>query len=132
MRAYVAKTLTMMLAGLFCLAPLATAAEQATIVSIEGESTTYNLRDIGGKTITVEVPSASTWDVKTPETAPQNPGAAAPSAPESVAATVTSVNAENNQVSVRTQAGQDIVLAVSPASVAMVQPGTPVRLMVPQ
>lgn len=132
MQATVSKTLIMLIAGLWCFASLAGAAEQATIVSIEGESTTYNLRDIGGKMVTVEVPSASTRDVKTADTPAQNAGAAAPSAPESVDATVTSVNADSNQVSVRTQAGQEIVLAVSPASVAMVQPGATIRLVVPQ
>jgi len=45
-------------------APLQASAPSATIVSVEGASTTYRTRAWNGKTVTVRVPSQSATDIR--------------------------------------------------------------------
>ena len=90
--------------------PLASA-PTATIVSVEGASTTYHTRDWNGKAVTVRVPSQSIADIRGKD------------AEGTVRGTITSVDPTSHRVKVRTSEGQTIVLAMAPASLAGLQAG---------
>jgi len=92
----------------------------ATIVSVEGASTTYHTRDWNGKPVTVRVPSPSVGAIRD-----QN-------ADGTVQATVTSVDPAAHRVKVRTSEGQTIVLAVTPGSLAGLKPGDRFIFTIPE
>jgi hypothetical protein len=83
----------------------------ATIVAVEGASTTYHTRDWNGKRVTVRVPSQSVTDIKDHD------------ADGTVPATVTSVDAASQHVRARTAEGQTIVLAMAPEALAGLKAG---------
>lgn len=83
----------------------------ATIVSVEGAITTYHSQDQDGQTVTVQVPSHSSADIKGRD------------AQGSVRATVTAIDTTINRVTVRTFEDQTIVLEMSPASLMSMQVG---------
>jgi translation elongation factor EF-1alpha len=83
----------------------------ATIVSVEGATTTYHSQDQDGQTVTVQVPSHSSADIKVSDRQ------------GSVHATVIAVDTTINRVTVRTSEGQTIVLEMSPASLTSMQVG---------
>ena len=86
-------------------------APSATIVAVEGASTTYQTRDWNGKRITVRVPSQSVTDIKDKD------------ADGTVRATVTSVDTASQHVRVRTAEGQTIVLAMAREAITGLKPG---------
>ena len=92
----------------------------ATIVSIEGATTTYHSQDWHGQSVTVQVPSQSAADIKGRD------------AQGNVQATVTAIDTTTNQVKVRTSEGQTIVLALAPASLRGLQIGDPLTFTVPR
>ena len=83
----------------------------ATIVSVEGATTTYHSQDQDGQTVTVQVPSHSSADIKVSDRQ------------GSVHATVIAVDTTINRVKVHTPEGQTIVLDMSPASLTSMQVG---------
>jgi len=91
--------------------PPQASAPSATIVAVEGTSTTYHTRDWNGKRVTVRVPSQSVADIKDHD------------ADGTVRATVTSVDAAAQRVRVRTAEGQMIVLAMAPEALAGLKAG---------
>ena len=91
--------------------PPQASAPVATIVAVEGASTTYHTRDWNGKRVTVRVPSQSVTDIKDKD------------ADGMVRATVTSVDAASQRVRVRTTEGQTIVLAMAPEALASLKAG---------
>ncbi len=105
--------------SLGCAGKTASTPPSATIVSVEGASTTYHTRDWNGKAVTVRVPSQSAADIKGKDVE------------GSVRATVTAVDTTRNHVKVRTSEGQTIVLEMAPASLADLQVGGPVLFTVP-
>jgi hypothetical protein len=105
--------------ALGCAAKAAPPQPSATIVSVEGASTTYRTRDWNGKSVTVRVPSQSAADIKGKD------------AEGTVRATVTTVDTTTHRVKVRTSEGQTIVLEMAPASLAGLQAGDPVVFMAP-
>ena len=98
-----------------------TAADQpsATLVAIEGATTTYHSIDRDGKVVTVQVPSQSAADIRGADAQGQ------------VYATVTAIDTTTNQVKVQTPAGQTLVLAMPPAALRSVQIGDPFMFTVP-
>jgi len=100
-------------------APPQSSAPSATIVAVEGASTTYQTRDWNGKRVTVRVPSQSVTDIKDKDV----DGA--------VRATVTSVDAAAQRVRVRTAEGQTIVLAMAPEALAGLKAGDRILLTMP-
>src|SRR5438093_9008318 len=74
--------------------PPQASAPSATIVSVEGASTTYHTRDWNGKTVTVRVPSQSATDIRGKD------------AEGTVRGTITSVDPTSHRVRVRTSEGQ--------------------------
>ena len=94
-------------------------APSATIVAVEGASTTYQTRDWNGKRITVRVPSQSVTDIKDKD------------ADGTVRATVTSVDTASQHVRVRTSEGQTIVLAMAPEALAGLKPGDRIVFTIP-
>jgi hypothetical protein len=86
-------------------------APSATIVAVEGASTTYQTRDWNGKRVTVRVPSQSVTDIKDRD------------ADGTVRATVTSVDTASQHVRVRTAEGQTLVLAMAREAIAGLKPG---------
>ncbi len=86
-------------------------APSATIVSVEGASTTYHTRDWNGKTVTVRVPSQSAAAIRGKD------------ADGTVRAIITAVDPASHQVKVRTSENQTIVLAMAPASLAGLKRG---------
>ena len=100
-------------------APPQASAPVATIVSVEGASTTYHTRDWNGKRVTVRVPSQSVTDIKDKD------------ADGTVRATVTSVDAASQRVRVRTTEGQTIVLAMAPEALAGLKAGDRILFTLP-
>ena len=86
--------------------PPQASAPSATIVSVEGASTTYHTRDWNGKPVTVRVPSQSTADIR------------GKNADGTVRAIITAVDPVSQRVKVRTSENQTIVLAMAPGSLA--------------
>jgi len=92
----------------------------ATIVSVEGSTTTYHSQDWNGQTVTVQVPSHSSADIKGRD------------AQGIVRATVSAVDTTINRVKVRTPEGQTIVLDMAPASLTSLQVGDPFMFTLPE
>lgn len=92
----------------------------ATIVSVEGASTTYHTRDWNGKRVTVRVPAQSVADIRGKD------------AQGNVRATVTAIDPTTHQVKVRTAEGQTIVLEMAPGVLADLQVGGPVLFTAPE
>ena len=92
-------------------APPQASAPSATIVSVEGASTTYHTRDWNGKTVTVRVPSQSAAAIRGKD------------AEGTVRAIITAVDPASQRVKVRTSENQTIVLAMAPGSLAGLQRG---------
>jgi hypothetical protein len=99
----------------------ATPPPRATLVSPHRTATTYHVRDMGGRMVTVHVPALASPDVKVSD-----------SAQGTVNATVQSVDSTTNQVRVQTQEGQMLVLHLAPESLANMQIGAPLTLQVAQ
>jgi len=99
--------------------PPQASAPSATIVAVEGASTTYQTRDWNGKRVTVRVPSQSVTDIKDRD------------ADGTVRATVTSVDTASQHVRVRTAEGQTIVLAMAREAVAGLKPGDRIVFTMP-
>ena len=95
-------------------------APSATIVSVEGASTTYHTRDWNGKTVTVRVPSQSATDIRGKD------------AEGTVRGTITSVDPTSHRVRVRTSEGQTVVLAMAPGSLAGMKPGDRLVFTIPE
>jgi hypothetical protein len=96
-----------------------TAQAKATIVSIEGATTTYQSIDRDGKPVTVRVPSQSAADIKGKD------------AQGNVTGTVTALDLTQRRVKVQTSAGQTIVLELSPAALTGMQVGDTFTFAVP-
>src|SRR5438132_11516059 len=92
-------------------APPQASAPSATIVSVEGASTTYHTRDWNGKPVTVRIPSQSAADIKGKD------------AEGTVRAIITAVDPASQRVKVRTSENQTIVLAMAPGSLAGLKRG---------
>src|SRR5262249_3762304 len=101
-------------------APPQPSAPIATIVSVEGASTTYHTRDWNGKPVTVRVPSQSVADIKGKDTE------------GTVQTTVTAVDPATHRVKVRTSEGQTIVLAMAPGAAASLKPGDRFIFTIPE
>lgn len=99
--------------------PPQASAPSATIVAVEGASTTYQTRDWNGKRVTVRVPSQSVTDIKDKD------------ADGTVRATVTSVDAASQHIRVRTSEGQMIVLAMAREAIASLKPGDRIVFTMP-
>jgi hypothetical protein len=99
--------------------PPQASAPSATIVAVEGASTTYHTRDWNGKRVTVRVPSQSVTDIKDKD------------ADGTVRATVTSVDAAAQRMRVRTAEGQTIVLAMAPEALASLKAGDRILFTMP-
>jgi hypothetical protein len=97
------------------------AADQAgaTIVALEGATTTSRSIDQHGKVVTVQVPSQSTADIRGTD------------AQGNIQATVTAIDLTKNQVKVQTPAGQTVVLALAPAVLKGLQIGDAFTFTVP-
>jgi hypothetical protein len=101
-------------------APPQPSAPVATIVSVEGASTTYHTRDWNGKRVTVRVPSQSVADIRDKD------------ADGTVRATITSVDPASQRVRVRTSEGQTIVLAMAPEALAGLKAGDRFIFTIPE
>jgi len=108
--------------------PGALAADKAKIVTIEGATTTYQVRGMHGQLVTVEVPSQTLADVEV--ATPGQPGT--PGAGGTVQATVVAIDGETNRVKVRTQEGQTITLEMSPTALKDRRLGETFTLEVPK
>jgi hypothetical protein len=100
--------------------PPQASAPTATIVAVEGASTTYHTRDWNGKTVTVRVPSQSVADIRGKD------------AEGVVRGTITSVDPASHRVRVRTSEGQTVVLAMAPGSLAGLKPGDRFVFTIPE
>ena len=99
--------------------PSQASAPSATIVAVEGASTTSHTRDWNGKRVTVRVPAQSVTDIKDHN------------ADGTVRATITSVEAASQRVRVRTSEGQTIVLAMAPEAMAGLKAGDRIVFTMP-
>jgi phage baseplate assembly protein gpV len=99
--------------------PPQASAPSATIVAVEGASTTYHTRDWNGKRVTVRVPSQSVTDIKDKD------------ADGTVRATITNVDTASQRVRVRTAEGQMIVLAMAPEALAGLKAGDRILVTMP-
>jgi hypothetical protein len=92
----------------------------AQLVAVEGEGHTYQVVDRGGRVITTTVPAQSIADIRT-----KNPDGL-------VRATIIAIDMATNQVKVKTDAGQVLVLAVPHEALAGVQLGDSFTFALPQ
>jgi hypothetical protein len=106
---------------------LGRAAEQAVpqlpsarLVAVEGASITYRLKDYDGKVVTAVVPAQSTAAIQ------------GRSADGTVRATLAAVDGATNRVKVVTQAGQVLVLEMTPEALTGLLIGDTFDLIVPQ
>jgi hypothetical protein len=97
----------------------AVAQVSATIVSIEGEATTYYSLDRDGKVIPVQVPAQSSADLKGKE------------AQGTLQATVTTMDAASQRATVQTRAGQTLVLELTPAALTSLRVGETFTFQLP-
>jgi hypothetical protein len=122
-----------LLAGLVwtivALVPVSTWGEalSAGVVRVEGATKTFQVRDMDGKMVEVEIPSQSAQDIKTGIDRARPMGSTVASAHRTVPATVVAVDLPRNLIRVRTQYGQTIVLS-TPGDV---QVGEQLTLVVP-
>jgi hypothetical protein len=107
--------------------PLGRAAEQAVprlptvrLVAVEGTSTTYRLKDYAGKVVMAIVPAQSSADIQ------------GLSADSTVRATLAAVDGAANRVKVVTQAGQVLILEMTPEALKGMQIGDTFDLIVPR
>jgi len=91
----------------------------ATIVAIEGATTTYRSIDQHGNVVTVQVPSQSAADIRGADAQGRVQGA------------VTAIDTTTNQIKIQTSAGQTIVLAMPPAALRHIQIGDIFTFTVP-
>ena len=98
----------------------AAAQVRATIVSIEGATTTYHSIDRDGKVIPVQVPSQSSTDLKGKD------------AQGTLQATVTAIDPSSNRATVQTPAGQTLVLALEPAALTSLRMGETYTFQLPE
>lgn len=121
---------TLALAGALFLsmAPLALATNDtasqpasATLASPQDTTTTYNVRDMDGRIVTVEVPAMGSPAVKVSDPAQRT-----------VQATVRAVDGATNQVTVQTQEGQMLILQLSSESLRGMRVGDQFTLQVAQ
>jgi len=115
--------------GIFLsMAPLALAANDtagqpasATLASPQDTTTTYNVRDMDGRIVTVEVPALASPSVKVSDPAQRT-----------VQATVRAVDGATNRVTVQTQEGQMLILQLPPESLTGMRLGDQFTLQVAQ
>lgn len=91
----------------------------ATIVTVEGSTTTYHSQDWNGQTVMVQEPSHSSADIKGRDAA------------SVVRARVTAIDTAIHHVKVKTPEGQTIVLDMLPASLVHMQVGDPLIFTLP-
>jgi len=100
--------------------PLQASEPSATLVSVEGASTTYHTHDWNGKPVTVRVPSQSAADIRSKN------------AESTVRAIITAVDPATQRVKVRTSENQTIVLAMARGSLAGLKVGDVFMFTLPE
>ena len=100
-------------------APAAPGQPVATIVAVEGATTTYQSQAWHGQPVTVQVPSQAAADIKDSD------------AQGTVRATVSAVDTTTNRIKVHTSEGQTIVLEMAPPALTSLQVGDPFLFTVP-
>ena len=107
--------------------PLGRTAEQTAprlpavrLVAVEGASTTYRLKDYDGKVVMAIVPAQSSADIQGLST------------DGTVRATLAAVDGSTNRVKVVTQAGQVLILEMTPEALKAMQIGDTFDLIVPR
>lgn len=93
----------------------------AMVVSPEGTTTIYHIRDMGGRMLTVEMPALASPDVRVSDPIQGT-----------VAATVMAVDARTHQARVRTHEGQILALNLSPETVMGMRVGDQFTLSIAQ
>ena len=91
---------------------------RAQVVAVEGASQTYHLIDRGGKMVTATVPTQSLADIRKSES------------DGTVRAVVAAIDLTTNRTKVVTDAGQTLVLAMAPQTLADLQVGDAFTLTV--
>jgi len=118
-------TLVLAFGVLFGMTPFVWAANgplpSATVVSPEGTPTTYYIRDMHDRMLTVEVPALASPDVKVSDPVQGTVGA-----------TVMAVDGQMHQARVRTQEGQTLVLDLPPEAVTGMRVGDQFTLSIAQ
>jgi hypothetical protein len=102
---------------------------RATVVTVEGATTTYRVQDMGGRLVEVEVPSRSLADIQTSSQGLASRRGQPERSAGTIPATVVAVDTLTNTVKVRTQAGQTIELAMPAKGL---QIGEQLTLVVPR
>jgi len=103
---------------IFAAEPPSPSLSRAQIVAVEGAAQTYHLIDRGGRMVTTTVPAQSLADIQT-----RNPDG-------TVRAVVAAIDLTTNQTKVVTDAGQTLVLAMAPQTLAGLQVGDAFTLTV--
>jgi hypothetical protein len=94
---------------------------RATVVAPKGATTTYYVRDMDGRIVTVDVPPLGSPAVQVSDPTQGT-----------VEATVLTVDGETNQVKVRTDAGQTLVLTLTPEAITGLRVGDHFTLSITQ
>jgi hypothetical protein len=136
-------TLVLAVGVLFVAASLPLAAERmaaqpggplpaAEIVSVEGATTTFQVRDYDGRVVEVAVPSRSFTDVRTSGTTQESISGPTAQPEKTVHATVEEIDKQKNTVRVRTQTNQTLVLGLPAETLVGMQVGEKLSLVVPR
>ena len=128
MRLSLRTALILAFGGLLAVTSFVGGTERAINDHIEGATVTYQVRDKHGQLVTVDVPSQSQAAIQVSSMIHESTGQTT----GVVEATVMAVHGEDNTVTVHTQKGQKLVLAVSSASLSDMRPGERFTLLVPR
>jgi hypothetical protein len=82
------------------------------VITVEGATTTYQVQDMGGRLVEVEVPSQSLADIQMSLPGPASGRGLSERSAGTISAQVVAVDTLANIVKVRTQVGQIIELAM--------------------
>jgi hypothetical protein len=112
-------------------APPSARQSAAEIVSVEGATTTFQVRDYDGQVVEVDVPSGSFTDIRTSSATPTSRSGQMEQSEKTVHATVEAIDQQKSLARVRTQANQTLVLGLPAQTLASMQVGERLALVVP-
>jgi hypothetical protein len=104
-------------------------ASRATVVRVEGATKTFQVQDMDGRLVEVELPSQSLVDIRTNKRGQTSISGASASTAGTIPAKVVAVDTLANKVKVQTQAGQTIELEMPAKDI---QIGDQLTLVVPK
>lgn len=111
--------------------PSAPAPSEAQIVEIQGATTTYQSRDMHGNLVEIEVPTTAPTRVRTGATPPANASGTVDGAGKTVEARVVAIDTLKHTATVQTQRNQTLTIQLPADTLATMQIGEQLTLVLP-